>query len=292
MTLWRQIPRKLYRELLRLLRRLLRLCPVPLAAKFRLARKHIFFADAFRFPDRDFAIDYYAGDLNVVVNPSYPIEKDMLTGQYDPHASSVVRHFLHQGQGAIDVGANVGALALLMAKVVGASGSVFAFEPGPPTYSRLLNNIRQNPGFEDVVATFQVGLSDKAGALHWCEDADNPGNASLLADSGAEVSVRRLDEFAAEIDAVHFVKIDVEGMELEVLRGGAELWRRDKPVIYFETLQSFQEQRGRDLFGEIEGLLQGLGYELYDWDEKGGLRRVNASSLPENTLAIHRDHQA
>ena len=123
---------------------------------------------------------------------------------------------------------------LLMAKLVGPAGRVLAVEPGPPYVERLRANLALNASLSDRVAVHNVGLSDAPGMLHWRPDPNNPFNAGLSAahpDSvpgEVAVPVTTLDALVAsrELDRLDFIKIDVEGMELEVMRGPGGRWRR------------------------------------------------------------------
>ena len=135
-------------------------------------------------PNAEIEFSRYLGDIRVNVNTIYPVELEMLTGQYDPISSAVIRRFLTAGAFAVDIGANVGALTLLMAKIV-KSGQVIAIEPGPPICERLRSNLRLNPDLAKNVRVFQVGAADKAGTLMWSENQSYRGNAGLWPVSGA-----------------------------------------------------------------------------------------------------------
>ncbi|NIR14972.1 MAG: FkbM family methyltransferase [Desulfobacterales bacterium] len=190
---------------------------------------------------------------------------------------------------AADIGANVGALTMLMAKVVGKDGAVLAVEPGPPIFSRLANNLELNPKIKSRVRTVQLGLSDRKDKLFWYEDPGNPGNAGLLNDYGIPVEVIPLDELISRenVSRLDFVKIDVEGMELEVIKGGTRTFQEYKPVIYYETLTAFKQHRGFDIFAQIAEILKSMDYTLFGLDLLGNLQKMeNLEKLPRNTLAL------
>jgi FkbM family methyltransferase len=243
-------------------------------------------------PNRDISFSRYLGDVRVDVNTIYPIELEMLTGQYDRLSSSIIRRFLTEEAFAVDVGANVGALTLLMAKIV-RSGQVIAIEPGPRTSERLRSNLRLNPDLEKRVRVFQVGLADKAGTLMWREDQANRGNASLTSGDGEPVEVVTLDSIVASIGAqrLDFVKIDVEGMEYEVVLGSLVSIEKYRPFIYYETLEPFREYRGFDIYGKIFKILHGFGYEHYFVVGKEKFVKADGLDvlLSANTLAIPRE---
>jgi hypothetical protein len=117
----------------------------------------------------------------------------------------------------------------------------------------------------------------------------NRGNAGLLHAEGVEVPVVTLDAFCRQnsVARLDFIKVDVEGMELEVFRGGQRVLSEMRPALYFETIAPFAEFRGFDIFGEIERLLRGHGYALYKVGAAGEVAETTSADLSPNTLALH-----
>lgn len=231
----------------------------------------------------------YLGRFTVLVDAVYPIEREMLTGMYDETTVKVIDRFVYPGDVCFDVGANVGAITFALARATGGTGKVFAFEPGPPIFERLTANLALNPALREVVHTYQVGISDKSGALKWTEDVNNRGNGGLFdRKEGTEVPVVTLDDFCREhaVLRVNFIKVDVEGMELEVLRGAKSILRESHPILYYETRQPFIKFRGFNIFAEIEQLLGGLGYKLFKVDRHANIAETTSSDLSEDTLAM------
>lgn len=230
----------------------------------------------------------YLGRFTVLIDTTYLIEREMLTAVWEPQSVKVIDRFVRPGDVCIDVGANVGALTLALARATGETGRVFAFEPGPPTYRRLTANILLNPSLSGVVHTCQLGVSDKPGILKWVEDPSNRGNGWLLRKDGTDVPVVTLDGFCQKnaVSRVSFIKVDVEGMEYEVFKGAVSTLRGSKPILYFETRQPFVKVRGFDIFGEIERMLTEIGYRLFKVDQNGNIARTTSSDLSEDTLAM------
>src|SRR6267378_465417 len=108
---------------------------------------------------------YYLDDVSMSVEIGNVIEEEILTGSYDPESSRIIRKFVKPGDVCIDVGANVGAITVLLAKQTGRTGQVLAFEPGPPYLQKLRSNLDLNPGLKGVVTIVNMGLSDKNGTL-------------------------------------------------------------------------------------------------------------------------------
>jgi FkbM family methyltransferase len=149
---------------------------------------------------------------------------------WNPDEYRAFREVVGPGMTALDVGANVGAYALLLGQWVGRSGSVYAFEPVPETFDGLVRHIDLN-GLRDVVHPVceAVGAAPATAALV----AAGTHGENRLAVSAAEatgaidVLVTSVDEFCARHHLTpSFIKVDVEGAELDVLRGARETIRR------------------------------------------------------------------
>jgi FkbM family methyltransferase len=237
-----------------------------------------------------FLFPYYLGDISANIDTIYKVERIMWTGEYEPPLIHFLQTHNTDGWNCCDVGANVGAVALALAKYVGSTGRVFAFEPGPPNLLRLQSNFRLNPGLLGRTEIFGCGIADKPGELWWAEEPGNPGNA-LLSDKGThKIPVTTLDTFLRErqLDRVDFLKIDVEGMELLVMRGATELLRRFHPAMYFETLPRYVNTPTGAAFDDIEKLLVGeFGYSLYRLSNSGQLLPIAGNRHSGYTVAIH-----
>jgi hypothetical protein len=101
------------------------------------------------------------------------------------------------------------------------------------------------------------------------------------------VEVITVDEFAkrTNLNRLNFVKIDVEGMEFKVLKGGVEAWKRLKPVLFFEITREFEAHRKKTIFMEIETLLKAAGYILYKY-AGGRLIETTSADLGHDTIAL------
>lgn len=234
-------------------------------------------------------ISDYLGEFTVNINPQSDIERRMLSRAYEHETLAIVSRFVKPGMCVFDVGANVGAVTLAMAKAVGPTGNVHAFEPGPPYFGRLKNNLQLNPWLHHVTAN-QLGIGATAGELTWQESMTDPGNASMhwvdRARPTTRVEVTTIDDYVtkADIQAIHFIKIDVEGMELNVIQGGWSTIRKWRPVLFFESSLCDHEQRAAARM--IEGLLMESNYRLYQVDGDGGITETRYPHLSHETLAL------
>lgn len=238
---------------------------------------------------QQFIYDQYLGQFRVNIDTTYPIEGEMATGSYDLQTSAIIRRFVSAEDTVMDIGANVGALTLLMAQVAH-HGKVLAIEPGLTTFARLTANLDLNPELQNLVTAHQLGIADEPGTLYWQADANVPGNAGLFRQGGLAVRVESLDQFVDQLslERLDFVKIDVEGMELEVIKGGMAAIAKFRPIVYYETLEDFRRNRGFDIYNQIFNRLKNLGYQQFAIAKNAQLLAIlNLDHLTSpNTLAI------
>lgn len=142
-----------------------------------------------------------------------------------------VARTLNPGETYVDVGANIGLLALRAASVVGASGHVVAVEAHPRTASFLRENVALN-GFGNVVVE-SCAVGDMRGTVWFSDRHSDDQNAVDLVRKGLEVPLIPLDQLlpASRVPRVHLLKIDVEGFELQALRGATDLLRRTDRIL-------------------------------------------------------------
>ena len=180
-----------------------------------------------------------------------------LYGEWATDEVRVLKRFLSRGDSAVDVGANIGTHAVPLAMAVGPNGEVQAFEPQRLSYQMLCANAALN-GLTNIHA-HQTGLSDSPGAMTVpMPDMKAGGNFGHFRleehEQGERVPVVTLDSLS--LPTVRLLKIDVEGMESKVLRGGRNLIFRDRPVI-------FVENNVPDKSAELIRLLIDLGYRCW-----------------------------
>lgn len=154
------------------------------------------------------------------------IQRWIYMGAFEPTETALVREQLRPGMTFLDVGANVGYFSLLAASRVGPRGRVVAIEPSAHAFSRLNATVEAN--HIEQVEAFQMGLSDAAGKLPlYVQDDEDGFHSPTMAEGGGRpvmVPVGELGIFLDEhrIESVDLMKMDVEGHEAHVLRGGRE----------------------------------------------------------------------
>jgi FkbM family methyltransferase len=150
-----------------------------------------------------------------------------------------VRPLILSGQTVLDIGANFGVFTKLFSELVGPSGSVLAFEPVPQTFRTLaagvqrfqLRNVQvMNKAVSDHIGTASMRVP------HYAESkGENLYEARIVNDSQGEFRVETVTIDSLQLSRVDFIKIDVEGHELEVLRGGRGTLEREHPTLMVEV---------------------------------------------------------
>jgi FkbM family methyltransferase len=193
---------------------------------------------------------------------------------HDPWMYQLMTKILPERSGAfMDIGANIGQ-TLMKLKSVDSTIPYWGFEPNPVCQFYLKELIAFNRF--GSVSLVPAGLSDKGGLAELNFYSSNPDDATASVINnlrpGAVVTgidhvyLATLDELMAAIRSkVSLIKIDVEGAELEVLKGSLSVIRRDRPLILIEVLPAYcAENRVRiDRQAELEQLIRGESYLIY-----------------------------
>ncbi len=184
----------------------------PLQILLRLAR-------AYRRPPR--ALVTLPWGARLTIDPRDAIGVHIwLRGVFDLPVTETLWRLATPGALAADVGANIG----YMTSILAARGAVVhAFEPCPSTLEELRQNVARWPGAR--VTVHPLALSDRAGRLHLVippPEAQNPGLAAIGTE-GVEVEASTLDRVLEGVRQLDMLKLDVEGHELQVLRGSTAL---------------------------------------------------------------------
>lgn len=207
-----------------------------------------------------------------------------VVGHWDRHVVELVCPYVDPDSLVLDVGASIGVWTVPLGRTASSRGAlVWCFEPNPENVRWLTANIERN-GLRDVVEVKAVGLGARAGTAHLFLREHGGGNGALSDRAGEDrlpVSVARLDDLDLP-RRVSFMKLDVEGFEVEVLRGAQDTIGRDRPVIFGEFSAEWLEIRGEDLSSYLE-LLVGLDYSVFAVDE-----RRSASWRPRDTPSLRR----
>jgi FkbM family methyltransferase len=205
-----------------------------------------------------------------------------LMGAFEPETVRAYGQIVRPGMTVLDIGANVGAHTLHLARLVGDAGRVVAFEPTDWAFAKLQANLALNPEIARRVTPIQAFLVDRDDRevaaevpASWPLDGRDVhpklrGRAMTVAGATATT----LDAWLAQakVEQVGFVKMDVDGHECSVLAGAAEMLARDRPTILLEISPYILEVRGGSL-GALLGQLEAAGYRLHGLGDGAPLPR-------------------
>ena len=231
---------------------------------------------------RGFSINLDLRDLGV----SLPI---FLFDEFEPHVESKILDLLDKDKIFLDVGANVGwfsVIAGLYIKNMNGRGKVLCFEANRRLASLLGGSVRDN-GLDEYIEVHSLAVSDTLSYLSFCcEEVGNIGGGRVIQKGKNEelsiVPSIDLDSLlSGRKHSVGLIKMDIEGHELNALRGAKKLITEDRPCIIFEVSShavkktdhvcSFFDQLGYKIFahnqmkepltiGEIKNLASSRGY--------------------------------
>jgi FkbM family methyltransferase len=224
-----------------------------------------------------------------------------LYGEYAEFELQLLLRLIKPGDIVIDAGANIGALSVPMAQRVGPDGWVLAAEPQRLVHQALCANVAAN-GLANVVAHW-CGLGAAAGVAvvppfdHSQEN--NYGGVNLRAGgAGERVPVVSIDSL--DLPGCALIKVDVEGMELDVLRGAAETIRRYQPRLFVENngtersppLIAWLLEQGYRLYWHVTPLFNPRNFANASADAFPGLHSTNMLCLPPRDAAEVRGMRA
>jgi len=167
-------------------------------------------------------------------------------GKYEPYLTNLILEKVNKGDVFVDVGANIGYYSLLAAKK---GARVYAIEPEEKNLAVLEKNVKEN-NLEENIKLVKAGAGEKKG---WAEIRKSESNfgAHKLKKGGGKVKIIRLDDLIKE--KVNVMKIDVEGMEAEVVKGAQKLIKKWKPTIFFEYGINSRNRKLLDFLSNIYG---------------------------------------
>ena len=231
----------------------------------------------------------FDGDLRIAVRPVDRLgRRILLDGYSEPEFAGLLDAYLRPGMTYFDVGAHFGQYVLVAAKRVGPSGSVHAFEPTRETYAQLEANLRLND-FPWVIANHNA-VYDRVSVMELKLCVNGKGEFNSLGKPmrpdeevvGVErVPAITLDGYCLDknIQKIDLLKIDVEGAELNVLRGARDLLKKGQvTAIVCEFNESTSANMGYST-QELRTEFEALGFRLFAFN-------ANSRRL---VLAPHRD---
>ena len=222
-------------------------------------------------------------------------------GGYSPQECEFLCRLVGAGDCVVEIGANIGAITVPLARAVGMSGRVLAFEPQPESFALLERNVHDN-GLSEIVMTNSSALAAAPGKSAMPLLAElghrNYGNVVLDPTASQPVEVLTLDGVLGITD-IALIKLDVEGAEAAVLEGAKATIARCRPLLYVENHVAEKS-------AALLRLIRSLGYRCYHHqpriaspacnaqDDRGLYLRdivsLNLLCVPQERLAKYQEH--
>lgn len=198
------------------------------------------------------------------------------------------------GKTVYDIGGDQGIYTLFFARKVGEEGKVITFEPNPVSQAHIVTNVELN-GFKHV-EVFNVALGEKPGKLTFAFPAKDPGRGSadelireqILKEPGSrttEVDVDALDSLisSAGLSKPDFAKIDVEGLELKVLRGMPSTLQDHRPQLFIEIHGADLDAKQKNI-REVATFLLDLNYKIHHVESNQEITHSNMDEAREGHI--------
>jgi FkbM family methyltransferase len=237
--------------------------PVTVALKLLFARIFFLTQIPLLLPDRHFLVNYYGAKLNLRLF-SHPVFMDYALGVYEYSKTRLFRQLMKDKMISLDIGACDGNYSILMAKLTHDEGRILAFEPDPENCRLLEDNVKVNK-FKSI-EVHQYALSDKEGTATFYPGGGLGSLVSRSLSAGQfqcepiTVRLRKLDDVLDELNIRHvdIIELDVEGSEIQVLKGAEHTLRNNCVHLLMDVDVGSNEERI-----ELYRLLDSFGYEMY-----------------------------
>ena len=189
---------------------------------------------------------------------------------YEKNETNFVKDSVNKGDIVIDIGANIGYYTLMFAKLVGGTGKIYAFEPDPKNFSILEKNIQVN-GYNNIILE-KKAVSNKLGKSTFYVSENSAGSSMHKPNNVVDqiyVDLITLDNYF-EVNTItpDFVKIDIEGYELNALKGMESILQSsDKTKIMIEYNPLTKKELNSDPMDSLTFLSE-LGFKFKDLNSR------------------------
>jgi len=206
-------------------------------------------------------------DGKFIIFPNDAIAQHLKTGKlWEPHYKQVIEKLVPANGIVLDCGANFGYNAVVLANNINIS-QIYCFEPQRIIFQQLAGNLILNNIYNAQAINCALGNIEgllELNPVNYENSWVNIGDTSI-GKGGELVNITKLDNF--DLKNVNFIKLDVQGSELNVLEGGMELIKKCLPDIFIE-IEEHQLAKFGVVKEQIFNLLKSLGYRIWRIDNE------------------------
>lgn len=209
-------------------------------------------------------------------------------GEYESGTNRTLEKYIKQGDVVIEAGANFGSETLLLSRLAGKNGHIYAFEPNPYIFEQLKINISSNELVN--VSSYDYALGESNNMIHfniYPKGFCNPGMSSKYMETPItrkiDVNQKTIDTFVKEQDItkLNFLKMDIQGAEMDVIEGGTETINKFKPIIFTEVDEIYNDKKY--MFQKFKS----FGYTVYFIEERTTVEMLTLADIRDgNWLMI------
>ena len=181
-------------------------------------------------------------------------------GEYSHKEIIFFESILSRGDTVIELGSNIGMHSIPISRIIGEEGKLYALEPQRIIFQTLCANLAINSCTN--VFPYQLGVADSSKILskiklnYYANENYGGLELSKLQEGEEKINFKRLDDIFEKISDLRLLKIDVEGMEIDAIKGGKSLIKKHSPIIFIEN------DRKENSKALIE-IIKSLDYRLY-----------------------------
>ena len=187
---------------------------------------------------------------------------------YEKENVDFIKHVCHEGMNVIDIGAHLGLISLIISKIVGSGGKVYAFEPTPFTFNEFKKIVTLNK-VASIVEPINKAIAKQKGILNFFLSADEGSKSNSLVSRNhrqrhaISIETTSIDDFVSEkkLHRLDLIKIDAEGTEYDVLQGAIQSFHQFRPKVILAihpSLIANNQQKPEAIFD----LIKSLHYEI------------------------------
>lgn len=209
--------------------------------------------------------------------PLYTKAYSIFKKNQDKNEIAFLKQHIKAGHHVLDIGANIGFYTRILSNIVGSIGRVHAFEPDKNNFNYLKKNtasisnvLLNNMAVGSSTGTIQIYTSDELNVDHRTYPVDNYKNSY-------DVSVIRIDDYMLDKGEIHFIKMDIQGYEIEAIRGMKKLLDTYHPKILLEFWPHGIEAAGNKVSDYFDQLNQ-FGYKI-QLLENGTIKEIDLHQI-------------